>query len=139
MQHEPAATGKPVSADVSLESVVGIRERSAFQAVFASQAFWVALAVIAICAFMAWYQPAFRSADNAYNITRNFAFIGMMALGMTVVINTGGIDLSVGSILGVVCVASGLVLQADGPWWLAVLSGLFAGLVCGVINGVLIS
>jgi ribose transport system permease protein len=140
MQPETSTTARKTGpADVSIESVVGIKERTVLQAVFASQAFWVTIAVVLICAFMAWYQPAFRSADNAYNITRNFAFVGMMALGMTVVIITGGIDLSVGSILGVVCVACGLVLQADGTWWMAALAGLFAGLVCGVINGVLIS
>ena len=47
---------------------------------------------------MSWHQPAaFASVDNFYNITRNFAFIGIMAIGMTAVIVTGGIGLSVGS------------------------------------------
>jgi ribose transport system permease protein len=141
MQRETTTAGAPApgTTDVSIESVVGIKERTPLQKLFSSQAFWVTIAVLAICLFMGWYEPAFRSADNAYNITRNFAFVGMMALGMTVVIITGGIDLSVGSIIGVVCVACGLVLQAEGPWWLAVLAGLFTGLVCGVINGFLVS
>ena len=47
-------------------------------------------------------EPRFASEDNFYNITRNFAFIGIMALGLTAVIITGGIDLSVGSIMGLV-------------------------------------
>ena len=64
-------------------------------------------------ASMTLYQPnAFATADNFFNITRNFAFIGIMALGMTAVIITGGIDLSVGSIMGVVGVVCGLLLQA---------------------------
>jgi ribose/xylose/arabinose/galactoside ABC-type transport system permease subunit len=47
-------------------------------------------------------QPqAFASTENFYNITRNFVFIGIMALGMTAVIVTGGIDLSVGSVSSV--------------------------------------
>jgi ribose transport system permease protein len=139
MQRETSAAPAAPGADVSIESVVGIRERSPIQKFFATQAFWVTIAVIVIYAFMAWYEPAFRSYDNFYNITRNFSFIGMMALGMTVVIITGGIDLSVGSIIGVTCVASGLVLQAEGTWWEAVLAGLGTGLVCGAINGILIS
>ena len=50
---------------------------------------------------MSVLQPqAFASIENFYNITRNFAFIGIMALGMTTVIVTGGIDLSVGSVMG---------------------------------------
>ena len=69
--------------------------------VLASQAFWVTVALLLICAVMTVLQPAaFASAENFYNITRNFAFIGIMALGMTAVIITGGIDLSVGSIMG---------------------------------------
>src|SRR5512137_765136 len=86
------------AADVSIESIVGIKERTPLQRLIANQAFWVTIALAAICLFMSWQEPTFRSWDNIYNITRNFAFIGIMALGMTVVIITGGIDLSVGSI-----------------------------------------
>ena len=83
---------------------------------------------------------AFAARDNFYNITRNFAFIGIMALGMTAVIITGGIDLSVGSIMGLVGVVCGLVLQAE----LALvcspsLGGLAAGCACGAVNGFLIA
>jgi ribose transport system permease protein len=62
-----------------------------------------------------------------------------MALGMTAVIATGGIDLSVGSIMGLTAVASGLVLEAGYPAWLAVLVGLAAGGITGLINGVIIA
>jgi ribose transport system permease protein len=58
---------------------------------------------------------------------------------MTAVIITGGIDLSVGSIMGLVAVACGLTLEAGHAWWLAMLAGLLAGLVVGLINGVLIA
>ena len=49
-----------------------------------------------------------------------------MALGMTAVIITGGIDLSVGSIMGLVGVVCGVLLQAGYPWWVALLAGLAA-------------
>ncbi len=62
-----------------------------------------------------------------------------MAMGMTAVILTGGIDLSVGSIMGVVGVVCGLILQAEQHWVLAVFGGLAAGVVCGAINGSLIA
>ena len=81
----------------------------------------------------------FRPADNFFNITRNFAYIGIMALGMMAVIITGGIDLSVGSVMGLVGVVCGLVLQAGHSWWLAVLAGLGAGALCGLVNGVLVA
>ncbi len=134
-----AADAPPRAADVSIESVVGIKGQSGFQKFVSNQAFWVTVALAVICLYMSWQEPTFRSADNLYNITRNFAFIGMMALGMTTVIITGGIDLSVGSIIGVVGVATGLVLQADGSWWAAILVGLATGAICGAVNGFLIS
>jgi ribose transport system permease protein len=62
-----------------------------------------------------------------------------MALGMVAVIATGGIDLSVGSVMGLVAVVCGLVLQAGSPWWQAVLVGLAAGGAVGAINGMLVA
>ncbi|TXL72807.1 ABC transporter permease [Vineibacter terrae] len=106
----------------------------------AAQPFWVTVAVLVICAVMTYLQPAsFPTADNFFNITRNFAYIGIMALGMMAVIITGGIDLSVGSVMGLAGIICGLVLQAGYPWWLAVLAGLGAGALCGIVNGVLIA
>ena len=71
------------------------------------------VALAAICLVMGYLQPeSFATPENFYNITRNFSFIGIMALGMVAVIATGGIDLSVGSIMGLVAVVCGLVLQS---------------------------
>ncbi|TMK48499.1 MAG: ABC transporter permease, partial [Alphaproteobacteria bacterium] len=55
-------------------------------------------------------EPTFGTTENAANVTRNFAPIGIMAMGMTVVIITGGIDLSVGSVMGLVAIVAGLLL-----------------------------
>jgi ribose transport system permease protein len=131
---------QPIQTGVAIEEVTGLRERTVAQRLFASQPFWVTVALALICAAMAWYQPqAFASADNFFNITRNFAFIGMMALGMTAVILTGGIDLSVGSIMGLVGVVSGLLLQAGHHWAVAILAGLLTGALTGGVNGWLIA
>ena len=91
---------------------------------------------------MSFLQPEpSRAAPNFYNITRNFAFIGIMALGMVAVIVTGGIDLSVGSIMGLVGVVCGLLLQAG---YHLVTVALVAGLAhrhaaSALINGLLIA
>jgi ribose transport system permease protein len=124
---------------VAIETVLGVRERSLWQMLFASQAFWVTIALIVICAIMGFLEPRFLSEANFYNMSRNFAFIGIMALGMTAVIITGGIDLSVGSIMGFVAVACGLTLEAGYPWWAAIAAGLAAGAFAGAINGVLVA
>ena len=131
---------RPLQTSVEIDDVTGLKERAALQRLLASQPFWVLIALLLICAVMSWLQPAaFASADNLFNITRNFAFIGIMALGMTAVILTGGIDLSVGSIMGLVGVVCGLILQAEHHWALAVLGGLAAGAACGAVNGGLIA
>ena len=121
-------------------SILDRREKTALQGVVASQSFWVTVALIGICIIMGYLQPAsFATLDNFFNITRNFSFIGIMALGMVAVIATGGIDLSVGSCMGLVAVVCGLVLQGGYPWWLAVLAGLAAGAAVGAINGILVA
>jgi ribose transport system permease protein len=124
---------------------IGRRMKAMTQAAFvrkwlAAQPFWVAIAVVLICAVMSWLQPAsFPTRDNFFNITRNFAYIGIMALGMMAVIITGGIDLSVGSVMGLTGIICGLVLHAGHSWWLAVLAGLATGALCGLINGAFIA
>jgi ribose transport system permease protein len=130
----------PPLAGISIEDVVGIREQSLLEKIASSQAFWVTVALLLIIALMSYLQPqAFMSMANFYNITRNFAFIGIMAVGMVAVIVTGGIDLSVGSIMGLVGVVCGVVLQAGMAWYVAVAAGLAAGMLTGLVNGVLIA
>ena len=131
---------KPAHSGVDIGDVTGQRERGPLKGILESQPFWIAVALLAICLFMSWYAPvAFPTTDNFFNITRNFAFIGIMALGMTAVILTGGIDLSVGSLMGLCGIAAGLVLQAGYPWWLATLVGLVTGMAAGAVNGFLIA
>jgi ribose transport system permease protein len=60
-------------------------------------------------------------------------------MGMVAVIITGGIDLSVGSLMGLVGVVCGVILQAALPWYLAIIGGLVAGALAGAVNGVLIA
>jgi len=130
----------PLEAPLAITGVAELREHTVVQRLLSSQAFWVTVALLAMCGVMAVLQPdAFASTENFYNITRNFAFIGIMALGMTTVIITGGIDLSVGSVMGLAAIVAGLVLQDGGAWWLAMAAGLATGLASGAVNGVLIA
>src|ERR1700734_3962527 len=134
------AAKPPPQANVSIESVLGVQQHNVWQRIAGAQSFWVTVALILICVVMSYLQPtSFATTDNFFNITRNFAFIGIMALGMTAVIATGGIDLSVGSIMGLVAVSSGLHLEAGYPAWAAGIVGLFAGGVTGLINGLIIA
>jgi ribose transport system permease protein len=76
---------------------------------------------------------------NVELMARQAAIVCMAALGMTVVIATGGIDLSVGSIIALATVVIALMLRADQPPLLAALAGVGAAAVCGLINGIVIT
>jgi ribose transport system permease protein len=126
----PAESGHAAIADVAK-----IKEQSVLQRMFASQPFWVTVALFLLVVYMAALEPSFGTVNNAANITRNFAPFGIMALGMTVVIITGGIDLSVGSIMGLVAIVAGLFLTWEYPWYVAFAMGLLTGIICGGVNG----
>lgn len=81
--------------------------------------------------------PYFLTVDNILNILRQVSVNGLLALGMTLVILSQGVDLSVGSILGLAGVLAAVCAQLDPA--LIVLICLLGGLVCGALNGVLIA
>ena len=86
-----------------------------------AQSFWVSVTVAITCVAMSIAYPrAFGTQENFFNITRNFSFIAIMALGETLVIITGGIDLSVGSTMGVAGVVLGLAMSHGVSFWTSV-------------------
>ncbi len=128
-----------MSQQASFDEIALQRERNLLQALISSQAFWVTVAVLAIAAVMVTISDAFARPQNLFNITRNFAFFGIMALGMTVVIITAGIDLSVGSVMGLVGIVTGLIMASGYPIWVGIPAGLLVALGVGFINGALIA
>jgi ribose transport system permease protein len=81
--------------------------------------------------------PAFLAVDNLTNIVSQVAVFGVLAVGMTYVLIAGEIDLSVGSVLGLVSVLFGLMLQDHVPMLVAIVLALGAGTVLGALNGIL--
>ena len=131
-----SATSETAVLDhAALDAVAGVREQTALQKLFRAQSFWVAVALLCLMLVMAAVEPTFGSAENLGNISRNFAPFGIMALGMTVVLITGGIDLSIGSIMALVAIVAGLFLTWHHPWYVAFAMGMLTGLACGVVNG----
>jgi ribose transport system permease protein len=128
-----------MSQQASFQEIALQRERGLFQALISSQAFWVTVGVLVIAGVMMVISDAFARPQNLFNITRNFAFFGIMALGMTVVIITAGIDLSVGSVMGLVGIVTGLLMSSGFPIWVGVGAGLATALLVGFINGSLIA
>jgi ribose transport system permease protein len=83
--------------------------------------------------------PHFLTISNLLNIVQQTTIIAIIAVGMTFVIITAGIDLSVGSVLAFSGVIMASLLQKGAPLSLALLAGLGAGLLCGLLNGLLIT
>src|SRR5437660_8885384 len=83
--------------------------------------------------------PHFLTISNLLNIAEQATIIAIVAVGMTFVIITGGIDLSVGSVLAFAGVVMASALHGGVPMPLALLVSLGVGLLCGLVNGLLIT
>ncbi len=95
--------------------------------------------LLLICILFTFLSPSFLTPGNLVNIARQASINIVLATGMTFVILTGGIDLSVGSILGVSAVITVLVSLLPALSWAAIPVGLLAGLLMGLANGALIA
>lgn len=104
-----------------------------------SQEFWITVAVIIIGFGVSQMTPTFATYSNLSNVFQNFCFIAILAIGMIPVLISGGIDISVGSLLGLCGVVLGLLLQADLPLWLGIAVTLMVGAGLGSVNGALIA
>ena len=83
--------------------------------------------------------PVFLSGRNIRNILQQVSTLGILSMGMTVLMISGGIDLSVGSSISVVAVIVGKLLKAGVPVGIPILLGLLIGCFIGLINGLLAS
>ena len=101
------------------------------------QTFWVSLAAAAAVLILSLVSDVFATQQNLFNVTRNFAFVGIIALGMTAVIITGGIDLSVGAVLALSGMVIGMSMNNGTPFWAAVPLALGTALLVGAFNGVM--
>ena len=99
----------------------------------------VVMVLILLCVYLSIKSPYFLTASNMFNVARQVSLNAIMATGMTFVIITGGIDLSVGSTLALSsCLVAGM-LKRGLAVPAAVALGLAIGAVIGLINGVLVS
>ena len=95
--------------------------------------------LLMLCLILWAATPHFLTVSNLLNVLEQTALNAVVAVGMTFVIISGGIDLSVGSVLAFAGVTLGLALDAGVPTPVAVVLALAVGLSCGLANGVLIT
>ena len=98
------------------------------------------LVLLVLCVFMAIVNPVFMSPFNMGVMLRQFSFIAIVAFGQTLVLLSGGIDLSVGSVGGLCAVIAGwLFVNLGVPPALCIAIGLAMGFSCGALSGIVIS
>lgn len=124
---------------VSLDDTINHQTHSTLSWLLSRQTFWVFLAAVLACIALSFLTDTFATKNNLFNVTRNFAFVGIVAIGMTVVIISGGIDLSVGSTLCLSAIVTGLVMSAGYPLAVGIAAALVAAIIVGIVNGVLIA
>lgn len=96
------------------------------------------LIFIGMCVVLSILAPRFFTVGNLRNLVRQTSIIGIVALGMTYVIISGGIDLSVGSVLAFSGIVGALLMVSGVPILIAVIVALAAGTVLGLVNGLAI-
>jgi ribose transport system permease protein len=124
----------------SLEShIAQSQHRSVFGRIANLQTFWVFVAAVLACLFLSLATDAFATERNLFNVARNFAFVAIIAIGMTAVIASGGIDLSVGSTVVLTAMVISVLMEGGNSFWFSAAAALGAALLVGLINGVLIA
>ena len=124
---------------ITLDQTIGQKQRSWLAGIVSGQTFWVLIAVIFACIFLSVATDSFATAKNLYNITRNVTFVAIIALGMTLVIITGGIDLSVGSVLCLCSMVLAVVMHAGYSIEVGIAASIGTALLVGAFNGILIA
>ncbi|MBX9454124.1 MAG: ABC transporter permease [Mesorhizobium sp.] len=101
---------------------------------------FLALLLVLVLIVLSWQSDRFFTVSNLLNQGRLMTEIGLIAIAMTFVIATGGIDLSVGSILGLVAILLGVFWQNVGmPLPMAIVAAIAAGTLAGFMNGFIIT
>jgi ribose transport system permease protein len=94
--------------------------------------------LVGLCALLAFLSPQFLTWTNGINVLRQASLQFLLSAGLTLCIVTGGIDLSVGAVLGLsACLAAAAI--AGGHLWGGILAGLAVGAACGLANGAMVA
>jgi len=115
----------------SKETAGGLRR------VFDIQQWGIVFVLIALVIIISIAAPVFLSPRNIRNVLQQVSTLGILSMGVTVLMISGGIDLSVGSAISTVAVIAGTMLKAGIPAEIAILTGLVLGCAIGCLNGML--
>lgn len=117
----------------------GVHRTSLLSRVLAAPEVGVSLILAGMVVFLSLYTRTFLTSTNVFNILRAFSWIAIAAYGECLVIITGGVDLSVGSVMALSGLAAAMLMAANVSVPLAVLGGLATGAAVGLANGLMIT
>lgn len=110
------------------------------RAVLKSKESAVFVLFLIVFAIFATLSDRFATPDNLFNVARQYSELAVVSVGLTMVIITGGIDISVGSVVGLSSILVGVLAgRGDMNVWLACVLAILAGLACGTINGMVVT
>lgn len=110
-----------------------------FEKVRAYPLTWIVIVALVLAVALTMASPYFLTSGNINNLLKQVSIVAILAAGQSMVIITGGIDLSVGSVLALSAVTIGWLIQADVDPLIATLCGLAMGTLCGFVNGFIIT
>jgi len=97
------------------------------------------ITIVIICGVLSIFSPAFLSAQNILNIIRIGSILVILSAGLTLTVLLGGIDLSVGAVLSLGGCITATLIRSGYPLFISIAGGIGAGVLCGLINGSLIT
>lgn len=103
------------------------------------QVFYRLLAALLICAALTVFTESFFSLGNILNVLRQTSLLFFIAAGLTLVVLTGGLDLSIGANVAISACVAGTVIHQTGSPVLGVFTGLGVGAVVGLLNGLMVT
>lgn len=98
----------------------------------------IAIVLIVLMTVLSFASKVFLTYENLFNLFRSTSIYGVIAIGITFVILTAGIDLSVGSVVGLSSILVSLFMKQGYPISIAILIALLASVLAGAMNGVII-
>jgi inositol transport system permease protein len=100
----------------------------------------IVIALVLICGTLSFLSPHFLTFPNLITVARQISLNGILAVGVTFVLLTGGVDLSLGSLVALTgVVAASFAHPGDYPLFIPLSAGVLAGMACGAVNGVVIT
>lgn len=115
------------------------RLRATVERVLVDPTLGVAVLLVAFAVFAVFALPVFYAGNNLFNLLGSSITVMILAIGVTVVLISGGIDLSVGAVMALSAGAAASAMRLGAPVFLAFIAALVVGIAAGVLNGVLVT